>query len=165
VTRAQRLGRVVLWVGVVTSAVLLECSAILAITTRDAGPYYRLPPDVTWGAMRGSYAMATPLEGGGRYPYEAWGELFDKSVLGFNLRVASSGLPHTYMRVTMVRIPCWLVAALSGVVMYWCARRLGMTFVWRRREPRGFDAIVPGEVTPPLPAARIEESASSGPSR
>ena len=156
-TARQRLVRGVLWAGVILGAVVFECSLVFAVTTRNQGPYYYTSaPDINWGVLKGRYALAIPHEVSGRYPYRAWLDLFDNSLLGFNLKIASSGLPQTYTRVTMVTIPCWFVALIGGCMTYWSARRLGMRLVWRRRGRRGFQVISPAEVTPPLPAVRTE---------
>ena len=163
-TRRERLIRVAMWVGLIVAGFSFENSAILGIATLNDHVYYTDPGHINWGVMRGRYALAVPHEAGGRSPRAAWSELFERSLLGFNLKIASGGLSPTYTRVTMITVPCWFVALVSAALTHWFARKLGLQLVWRRRQRRGFEAIVPGDVTSPLPVSRIEESTSSGPS-
>ena len=163
----QRLRYVLLSFALSVTVLLCELSVIFGIASRGGGAHRPAPAAITWGVMGGRYALAYPHEFAGRYPYAAWQSMIngtDGSLLGFGLRVRSSGLPPAYTKVTMVAVPCWFVALISGAVAYACARKLGMNLVWSRKERRGFEAIVSakpqadgGDVTPPLPAAQIEE--------
>jgi hypothetical protein len=128
------------WVGLVVSAVLLEFSVALAVITRNAGPYVSSPPGPDFQVMKGSYVVTVPHEAAGSWPADGWYRLLENSLLGFTLRLASSGAPPRVTRVTMVAIPCWLAALISGMALYGCTRQLGLRFIWRRKP--GFDVVV-----------------------
>ena len=161
-SRAQVLRRGALLLVLVVSAVVFEFSALLAVAARKSSNYIVLPPDITWGVMEGRYAIAIPNEAAGRYPYQAWYDFLENEcIAGFGLKFRSRGLPPVYMAVTMIAVPCWFVALASGIVMVWCARRLGLRFVVRhRREARGFEPLVNPE--PPAVNSRPPSGRTAG---
>jgi hypothetical protein len=117
-----------------------------------------------WILGRGRFGVAIPQEAGGRFPEQLWHAFLngEKSILGFGVLVNSHGLSHSYMRVTLIVIPFWFPAFISGLAAGWCIWRDGLTMdtvlLWRR-ERRGFEPVI----SSPPPAAHTAESTSSSP--
>ena len=103
----------------ITFLVIFESSTLFWLDTYLHRPPARidLNEGTSWMYGVGCIGVAIAHEPGGRFPHRRWqGYLHaTESVLGFGFMHRSSGLPRAYKSVTMIVVPIWPIALLSGL--------------------------------------------------
>ena len=153
------------WLWLITSLGVLQFSLAFGLASLVIRGE-REQPDwthVAWVVSSGHLGVRIPHEIVGQFPQERWKEFLNGTgtTLGFGFLWRSHGYSHSYTSATFIVIPFWFPVLLSGFSTAWCIKRDGLvvrSLPSLRRRRRGFEPVMN---SPPLPAARIEGSASS----